>query len=81
MQEFLRDELTCACLSCFVIRSEGDDREAGKEEAGGEGDADALGGVLGEEEGEEEAEEEEQEGEESGGDWKTPAGSDVKSVC
>ena len=46
-------------LTLFVCvrRAEGDDRAAGAEEAGGEGQADALGGVPGEEEGQEEAEE------------------------
>lgn len=44
------------CSLC-VCRAEGDDGAAGEEEAGGEGQADALGGVPGEEERQEEAEE------------------------
>lgn len=44
-------------VSLCVCRAEGDDGAAGAEEAGGEGQADALGGVPGEEEGQEEAEE------------------------
>lgn len=40
-----------------MSRAEGDDGEAGEEEAGGEGQADAVGGVPGEEERKEETEE------------------------
>lgn len=40
-----------------MCRTEGDDRAAGEEEVGGEGSADALGGLPGEEERAKEAEE------------------------
>lgn len=48
---------TAERLIVLLLRSEGNGGAAGEEEAGGQGPADALGGVSAEEEGEEEAEE------------------------